>query len=155
MSEPEDQSLQKFIRRDARKSGHENLTQTYVAQRVGEIRVIGYISLMCAEVQLQQTYSITGKIGADRYDTQPAVRIARLGVENDCQGEGIGRRLVALAIGITQTGIQPAVGCRFVILDAKQKSVPFYKHLGFRLLDTPANRESSTPIMFLDLQGLS
>jgi GNAT superfamily N-acetyltransferase len=154
MDDPSDHSLQQFIRRDAFKSGQANLTQTYVAQRVGEIRIVGSISLMCAEVQLELTYSITDKLGADRYETQPAVRIARLGIESSCQREGVGSRLVELAIGIAQTGIQPIVGCRFVILDAKQKSVTFYQRHGFRLLDTSENRNSHTPIMFLDLQNL-
>ena len=42
MGDEEDKGLQIFIRRDARKSAQANLTQTYVAKRDGEKKVIGY-----------------------------------------------------------------------------------------------------------------
>lgn len=150
----EDQPLQRFIRRDAHKSANAMLTQTYVAKRENDARVCGYVTLMCAEVALEEAYSIQDKVGADRYRFQPAVRIARLGVDQTCQRSGIGRLLVETAIGVVQTFIQPNVGCRFVVLDAKSKSVSFYESLGFRLLDTPRNRSEPTPVMFLDLQNL-
>src|SRR3954467_8780657 len=73
----EDKPLEIFIRRDARKSAAANLTQTYVAKVEGDRKVIGYISIMCAEVALEKTYEIADKVGADRYEYQPAVRISR------------------------------------------------------------------------------
>ena len=149
-----DQALERFIRRDAARSGTANLTQTYVAKREGETRIAGYISLMCAEIAFEHSYSIPDKAGADRYEFQPAIRIARLGVDISSQKEGIGRKLVTTAVGIAQAVIQPAVGCRFVILDAKAQSVAFYERLGFQLLATDANAANVTPVMFLDLQDL-
>lgn len=151
----DDKPLQRFIRREAYRSGEANLTQTYVAKRNGETKIAGYISIMCAEVAFEQSYSISDKIGADRYEFQPAIRIARLGVDHSCQKEGVGRLLVEAAVGVALSVIQPIVGCRFVVLDAKTKSVSFYEKLGFRLLNTANNAASHTPIMFLDLQDLS
>lgn len=58
------------------------------------------------------------------------------------------------AIGIVLLSIVPHAGCRFMILDAKPKSIPFYKKIGFRLLDTEENLEKPTPLMFLDLRNL-
>lgn len=150
----EDRPLQVFIRRDARKSALANLTQTYVAKVEGERKVIGYISIMCAEVALEKTYNIPDKVGADRYDYQPAVRIARLAMCKEYKGKGIGPQLVETALGVILLSIVPHAGCRFVILDAKSKSIAFYKKLGFRLLDTEANKAAPTPLMFLDLRNL-
>lgn len=154
MASDEDKPLQIFIRKDARRSAKANLTQTYVAKIEGSRPVIGYISIMCAEVALERTYAIADKVGADRYEYQPAVRISRLAVAHGFAGRKIGTQLVETAIGIVLLAIVPSVGCRFLILDAKPKSVSFYKRLGFRLLDTPANKEKHTPLMFLDLRNL-
>ena len=146
--------LVRFIRRDAVKSASANLTRTYVAKEEGESHVLAYISIMCAEIAFEQTYSIADKIGADRYEYQPAVRIARLAVDSGSQKQGLGERLVKFVIGIVLAAIQPAIGCRFLVLDAKRPSIAFYEKLGFRLLDTEANRAKDAPMMFLDLQGI-
>jgi predicted N-acetyltransferase YhbS len=150
----ESRSLVRFIRRDAFKSAKANLTQTYVLKRGGDKCVIAYASIMCAEVALEQSYAIADKVGADRYDFQPAIRIARLAVDEEYRGIGLGRLLVRFIISVVQESIQPITGCRFVVLDAKPGSVAFYESLGFRLLDTQQNRAKNTPLMFLDLQDL-
>jgi predicted N-acetyltransferase YhbS len=151
----EDKALEVFIRRDARKSSEANLTQTYVAKWEGDAKVIGYISLMCAEVALEKTYEIADKVGADKYEFQPAVRIARLARCPKNKDQAIGRQLVEMAIGMVLVSIVPHAGCRFMILDAKSKSISFYKSLGFRLLDTKDNLAKANPLMFLDLRALS
>lgn len=150
-----DKPLVRFIRRDALKSSSANLTQTYVAKNHDSRKVLAYVSVMCAEVAFEQTYTIADKVGADRYDYQPAIRIARLAVDESAQKIGLGQALVRFIIGIAQQSIQPLVGCRFVILDAKAASIKFYERQGFRLLDTDANRAKETPLMFLDLQELN
>lgn len=154
LPDAENKPLVRFIRRDALKSSKSNLTQTYVAKQQCDPKVLAYISVMCAEVAFEQSYSITDKVGADRYEYQPAIRVARLAVDESSQKSGLGGILVRFVIGIAQQSIQPLVGCRFVILDAKRGSIAFYEKLGFRLLDTDANRTKETPLMFLDLQEL-
>jgi len=154
MEREEDKPLEIFIRRDARKSAAANLTQTYVAKVEGDQKVIGYISIMCAEVALEKTYEIADKVGADRYEYQPAVRISRLAMATGWEGRKIGRQLVETAIGVVLVSIVPVAGCRFMILDAKPKSIAFYRRLGFRLLDTEENLKKATPLMFLDLRNL-
>lgn len=154
MEDEEDAALQIFIRRDARKSAQANLTQTYVAKEEGERKIRGYISLMCAEVALEKAYDIADKVGADRYEYHPAVRIARLAVETAHTGQKLGRQLVETAIGVVLLSVIPAVGCRFMILDAKPKSISFYRHMGFRMLETEDNLAKPTPLMFMDLRNL-
>lgn len=154
MSATDDKPLQIFIRSKARKSAAANLTQTYVAKVEGASLVIGYVSIMCAEIKLEKTYELGDKPDADKYEYQPAVRISRLAVEDSYRGKNIGRRLVEMAIGITIHAIVPNVGCRFLILDAKPKSIKFYEKRGFRLLDTEENKRKQTPLMFMDLRQL-
>lgn len=154
MSDEDDRPLEIFIRRYAHKSAAANLTQTYVAKIEGQKQVIGYVSIMCAEIALEKTYQIDDKNGADRYDYQPAVRISRLAMQPGYQGRQIGRQLVETAIGIVLLTIVPHVGCRFLILDAKAKSIAFYKKMGFRLLSTPENEGKENPLMFMDLRNL-
>lgn len=151
MDDPAHLPLKIFIRREARKSAANHLTQTYIAKRSGDGRVVGFISLMCAEIKLEGTYPIEG----GSYPAQPAVRIARFAVEDGCRGQNLGRDLLDIGVNIALSGIRPQAGCRFVILDAKQGSVAFYQRHGFRLLDTDQNRLRETPAMFLDLKLLA
>ncbi len=153
MKDVGDKPLQSFIRRDAFKSGAANLTTTYVIKRPEARHVLAYASIMCAEIKLDGAYPIDDKKGAERYSYQPAVRIARLAVCEGCEGQGWGRELVSTVIGVISLSIQPYAGCRFLIVDAKQKSIDFYRKLGFRLLDTDENRSKDTPLMFMDLKG--
>ena len=153
MAAESDAALQIFLRRFAKKSADASLTKTYVAKQAGTPQVIGYITIMCAQVALAKTYDIPDKAGADGWDYHPAVRIARLGVADDHRATGLGKKLVELALGMIAGYIEPHVGCRFVIVDAKLQSVGFYERLGFRLLDTAGNRASETPLMFLDLKA--
>ena len=67
---------------------------------------------------------------------------------------GLGTRLVEFALGTVKQTICPVVGCRFVV-EAKKKSVPFYKKRGFTLLDTKANLRRSAPVMFIDLTKIN
>ena len=110
---------------------------------------------MSAEISLLGSYNIPNKPRADRYPSQPAVRIARLAVADDCQGCGIGSDLVALAVSISLDQLVPFVGCRFIVVNAKQKSIDFYTRRGFTLLDTDANKSTPAPIMWLDLKLFS
>ena len=153
MKDVGDRPLQQFLRRDALKSGAAHLTTTYVIKRPDAPHVLAYASIMCAEIKLEGAYPIDDKKAAERYSYQPAVRIARLAVCDGCEGLGWGRELVTTVIGVISLSIQPYAGCRFLIVVAKRKSIDFYRKLGFRLLDTEANRALETPLMFMDLKS--
>lgn len=153
MKDVGDRPLQTFLRREAFKSGAAHLTTTYVIKRPEERHVLAYASIMCAEIKLEGAYPIDDKKAAERYSYQPAVRIARLAVSEGCEGQGWGRELVTTVIGVISLSIQPYAGCRFLIVDAKRKSIAFYRKLGFRLLDTAENKALETPLMFMDLKN--
>ena len=91
------------------------------------------------------------------YRQFPAVKIARLAVDHRLKEKKlrIGSQLVDLAIGISKDQICPAVGCRFIVVDAKKRSVGFYERCGFTALDTDENKQRDEPVMFIDLHKLT
>jgi GNAT superfamily N-acetyltransferase len=146
--------LKTFLQRDALEFERQSLARTYGAFTGDPQRIVGYVTLVCGEVV---TADGDGCLIADldyRYSQYPAVKIARLAVDQSVQGIGLGRELVNLALGTTVREICPAVGCRFVMVDAKKNAVKFYERCGFTLLDTPANREREAPVMFVDLSKI-
>jgi ribosomal protein S18 acetylase RimI-like enzyme len=146
--------LKIFFRKDSERASAQLITQTYVAvpEDHADRRILGFISLMSAEIALGGTFSVKGKPRADRYPSQPAIRIARLAVADGTRGSGIGRDLLSLSLSIAVDRVCANVGCRFLITNAKQESVGFYGKLGFTMLDTDSNRASPAPVMWLDLQ---
>ncbi len=150
------QPLKTFLRVEAKRLHKINISKTYVLVPVsGSSRVWGYISLTNSQITLDGEQAPEDcRDAACRYDSLPAIKIARMAVDKALRGQGYGRDLVGLATSIAQTDVMPNVGCRFLITDAKQKSVKFYEKTGFTMLDTKINKESEHPLMFIDLHKL-
>ena len=143
------QPLKTFLRKHAAKYHQNNYAKTYGAfLDTNPNKAVGYVTLVCGEIAANPKLE-----GGDDfpYPHYPAVKIARLAVHKDLRGAGIGYQLTVLAIGIIKTQICPHVGCRFIVLDAKQNSMDFYKRQGFTLLDSDENKTREHPIMFLDM----
>ncbi|QGU20879.1 GNAT family N-acetyltransferase [Mesorhizobium huakuii 7653R] len=121
--------LKTFLRKDAKSHQVASLARTYVAVEDGTERVSAYITVICGEIEVQANHD--GEDLQYPYPRYPAVKIARLAVDRRLQGGGIGRQLVDLALGITREIISPNVGCRFLVVDAKQPSIKFYERYGF------------------------
>jgi GNAT superfamily N-acetyltransferase len=149
----DDLPLKIFYRRHARASSLAWITRSYVADADDNhfCGIAGYVSIMCAEVALEKTYPLTEKPTAEQYPYQPAARIARLAVCDDAKGKDVGTALVEFTIGLLLRSVTPRFGCRFLIVNSKQKSIGFYEKMDFKLLDTPANKTAPHPVMFFDL----
>jgi len=144
--------LKTFLQKHAAEFQEAMVAQTYVATAPGENRVIGYITLTCSEIDLENGYQLEDCPYANRYPTMPAVKIARLAVDSRHRGQGIGEALVGISLAIAQYEIAPMAGCRFVVTDAKQQAVEFYERQGFSRLDSAANEQREQPVMFVDLR---
>jgi ribosomal protein S18 acetylase RimI-like enzyme len=79
---------------------------------------------------------------------QPAVKLARMAVDRQLQGQGVGQHLIRTAIALVQNHVATRIGCRLLVTDAKQGAVGFYERMGFTILDTETNRSSAQPVMF-------
>lgn len=133
----------------------QSLARTYAAFNIAENdRMVGYITIVCGEVVTDPGEATLVHSDALKYlyNQYPAVKIARLAVDQRARGRGMGEALVNLALGIAQNAICPNVGCRFIMVDSKKDSVSFYgEKMGFTMLDTEANRQRDEPVMFVDL----
>lgn len=87
----------------------------------------------------------------------PALRLARLAVDESARGAGIGSLLVRAVLHLA---IQMAddLGCVGVVVDAKPDAVAFYEKLGFVALEVVAGELGDRPRpqpMFLELGQLA
>lgn len=145
--------LKQFAKKQALKYERANLARTYVIRDEGQKRVAAFITLVCSEVA-SKVALLNGDEPPFPYEHYPAVKIARLMVDERYRGEntrGFGRTLVDFTLGIARTEICPAIGCRFVVVDSKKDSVKFYEKCGFTVVDTDTNRQRPEPVMFMDL----
>ena len=145
--------LKTFLQKQAKHFQQSSIAQTYVAVTDDE-NIIGYVTLTCSEIDLQRVYELTDCSHANNYEFLPAVKIARLAVDNRYRNCGIGATLIDYAIALIQDNIAANVGCRFIVTDAKNEAVSFYEKQGFVLLDSEGNQAAEHRLMFLDLVGL-
>ena len=151
------QPLKSYLRNIADKFHKTNIAKTYVLVPDGESspRVWGYITFTCSQISLEGSYFMSDCKEANKYEALPAVKIARLAVDKEIKGNGHGSTLIDFAIWFIIDSIMPNVGCRFLITDAKKDAVKFYEKTGFTMLDTPGNKRSTHPVMFVDLHKLA
>ena len=146
--------LKTFLQKQAQQFQQSSIAQTYVAV-TGDKSIIGFVTLICSEIDLQNDYDLADCSHANHYEFLPAVKIARLAVDTRYRANGIGSTLVDYAVALIQDKVAENVGCRFVVTDAKSEAVSFYQKQGFILLDSEGNQSTEHHLMFLDLVGLA
>ncbi len=150
------QPLKSFLQNQAKEHHKCNLTKTYVvidsqdANDSGAPRVWGYISMLCSYVELGDEEH-PGEVENYLYGEFPAIKIARLAIDQRVQNKGLGKALVNLCIAISKENIMPNIGCRFIVVDSKQRAVRFYQESGFKIMATEETQSLDTVIMYLDL----
>lgn len=86
----------------------------------------------------------------------PILRLARLAVSVDAQGQGVGRLLLRAVFAIAHRMTED-VGCVGVVVDAKAEAIGFYRTLGFLALTVTrgalGDRPEPVP-MFLELLAI-
>lgn len=114
-----------------------------------ENRIAGYYTLASASVLLTDLPPSIGK-KLPRYPSVPAVRMGRLAVDRDFQGQGLAGALLADALSRCY---HLEVAAYALMVDAKNESAAaFYRHHGFIVLpNTPLTL--FLPISTLKLLG--
>ena len=128
--------LTRFALRHAEK---DLLARTYVAidDAAGVVRVAGYFSLATVSVERASMAVLPALDRLPRFPI-PGVLLARLAVDENVQGQGLGRYLFEEALGLTlelaRTG---PVAFRLFVTDAiDERAAAFYARFGFtRLAD--------------------
>ncbi len=119
--------LNEFLFRYSLKNDTLGIGKTFVAFDEKD-EVVGYFTLATAQVVYENIPDeYRGKL--PKYPI-PSLRIARLAVDKDLQGKGIGKWLLTQAF-IKILHVAEITGLYFIIVDAKETSKSFYEHYGF------------------------
>ena len=132
-----EEALNEFLRRHARRSHDLGGAKTFLAIDDGDNKtILGFYSLSPGSVEYARTPEIA-KRGLARHDV-PGFRLARLAVDRNVQGQGIGGQLL-LAAGRRCLRAASEVGGVVLLIDAKNDRVArWYTSYGAApLLDTP------------------
>ena len=136
-----DALLNEYLINYAKKNSLANISKTYILEE--ENSIVGYVTLAAASLLFFEL--------PDGYETLPkypipAIRIARLAVDKKHQGKHYGELLLAYALK-QSLNISVRIGVKFVIVDAKDSAIGFYKKYGF----IPLPEKNSTLVMPIEL----
>jgi GNAT superfamily N-acetyltransferase len=125
---------------------------TYVA--VEEGRILGYATVAAGHVEIEDLPAAARR-KLPRYPL-PALRLARLAVDEAARGQGLGRRLLRFVL---ELALQMArdYGCTGVVVDAKPDAVDFYQRYGFVSVDVVEGQSDARPApipMFLAIRAI-
>lgn len=129
-SAPLDRYLREQVTQDVRR----RVTACFVALNATH-QIAGYYTLASASVLLSDLPAAIAK-RLPRYPTVPAVRMGRLAIDQNFQGQGLGGALLADAL---QRAAQAEIAAYALLVDAKDThAAAFYQHHGLLALpDTP------------------
>jgi len=121
------EALNRFLHRHALQNQRNQSARTYVALR-GETRVIGYFSLAAASAEYETVPARIAK-GLAQHPI-PLTLLARLAVDQEEQGSGIGAGLLKDALKRFLQA-QSIIAARALVVHAKDdQAVEFYHHFG-------------------------
>jgi GNAT superfamily N-acetyltransferase len=130
-------SLDDWLRRRARANQASGASRTYVVCE--QKRVIGYYALASGAVTVE---SASGRLRRNMPDPIPVAVLARIAVDHDWQGKGLGRALFRDAAHRVMNAAD-AIGIRGILVQAiSDEAKKFYLALGF----DPSPRE---PMMLM------
>ncbi len=134
-----------WLRRFARQSASMGTTKVFVVTEAGSHRVIAYYAWCMAQLAINDAPARLRK-GAGRYP-QPVALLARLGVDVEHEGRGLGAGLLTDVIARV-AALSSEIGCRGLLVHAESRTArAFYLHL------VPELEQSPTDELHLVLQA--
>nr|CAA6805273.1 MAG: Ribosomal protein S18 acetylase RimI [uncultured Thiotrichaceae bacterium] len=123
---------------------------TYITEYKGSIT--GFVTVSSGEITIDR---LDGKLRKRLPDYPlPVLRIARLAVDQNFQGYGIGKHLLRSMLKLALQ-MRDQAWCVGIVVDAKPDAIGFYRSLGFEALDLISgelgDRPEPTP-MFLPIK---
>ena len=145
-----DADLNEFLAADCQRYREEFLSHTRIAIHNGV--VVGYITLLADSIILKSSEKRHLFDFHQQVFTFPALKVGRLGVHRDRQGDGVGKSLLKYAIGVVvRLNQEMNVGCRFITVDAYPQSIGWYEHHGFLFNKQYAHPSKTHPSMRYDI----
>jgi GNAT superfamily N-acetyltransferase len=116
-----------WLRRYARQSATTGTTRVFVVTEYDSHRVVAYYAWCMAQLHTEETPGRVRK-GAGRYP-QPVALLARLGVDVDHEGAGLGAGMLQ-DVFARLVELSDDIGCRGLLVHAEsQDARDFYTHL--------------------------
>lgn len=103
---------------------------TYIAVR--ESGILGFTTVSATSITIQDLPKTVRK-RLPKYPL-PALRLARLAVDQSARGQGIGKQLLKAVFGIAHE-MSDRTGCVAVVVDAKPAAIEFYRRYGFEAFE--------------------
>jgi GNAT superfamily N-acetyltransferase len=129
-----------------------HLGVTYVA--VNERQVLGFATVAAAHVEIENLPPVARR-SLPHYPL-PVLRLARLGVDQSAQGQGLGLQLLRFVLRLALR-MADEYGCVGVIVDAKRDAEAFYAKYGFAAVDAVEGQSDARPAptpMFLSIRAI-
>jgi ribosomal protein S18 acetylase RimI-like enzyme len=134
--------LNDHLHKQAGQDARRRMTACFVAVEIESDRVAGYYTLSAGSVALSELPEKTTK-KLPRYPDVPIVRIGRLAVDINFQGQQLG---AALLFDALKRSIRAEIAAFAAVVDAKDENATrFYQRFGFQVLS------ESSRVMFLPL----
>jgi len=143
-----------FLRYAGQNQFRHHIGTTYVAVDAAGI-IAGFATVTASEIA-PGAMAPSKRKRLPKYPV-PVLRLARLAVDDNASGKGIGRLLLRAVLVLAQQ-MADDFGCVGVVVDAKPQAVTFYERLGFLRLDAVAGELGDRPqplSMFLELGQIS
>lgn len=136
-----DDALDHYFRRYAGQNQfNHHVGVTYVA--IEASRILGFMTVSPAEVGAASV-SLLIRRQLPAYPL-PALRLARLAVDEDAQGQGVGAALLRACFELSRR-MRDDFGYVGIVVDAKSEAIPFYKRYGFSQLDPDSGQLGDRP----------
>ena len=129
-----------FARYAGQNQFRHHLGVTYVAVEGAEI--VGFATVAPSQVEVAHL-PVEERRRFPRYPL-PVLRLARLAVDEQVRGQGVGRVLLRAVFALARE-MSRTVGCVGVVVDAKEDAVRFYERLGFRAMATRSGALGDRP----------
>ena len=123
------QDLDRFLTKYALINDQNGYNKTFLLEDNG--RVVGFFTLCSSSIKCEEFPTFNSHL-IPRYPI-PCIRIARLAVQKESQGKGIGKELLKQAF-LRILNVATTVGVRLIVVDAKESSKSFYEKYGFMRL---------------------
>ena len=136
--------------------GNEMLAVTYVIEEADTHCIVAYFSLLHDKIDREfSDATMWNRLSraipnAKRRTSYPALKIGRLAINKQYQGQGIGGKILHF-IELYYLRKQMA-GCRFITVDALRSASSFYKKHRFHELASSEHDE--TVLMYFDLKSM-
>jgi GNAT superfamily N-acetyltransferase len=152
-----DEDLNDFIINDAKDFHNHLIAVTYLLKF--DKKVVAFFSVLNDRISIEdfdsnrQFWGVIRSIMPEgkRFRSYPAVKLGRLGVDASFKGQKIGKSILDYLKYLFIT--ENRTGCRYITVDAYNKSIGFYQKNGFLFLKNK-NEGGHTRLMYFDLKTI-